>query len=228
MSDERYARYGAATGIVFAILIVVGFAIVIPTPPDTDSSAQAFARYFVDHQDAIRAGLTILGVGLFFYIWFLGSLRSALAAAEGGTARLTSIAYGAGLLSAAFFVVALAAGVTAAFRPDDVDPGVTRALSDVFALVGAPAAAAFTALFAATALVGFRYRALPGWAAGLSAVAAIGQLPAYGIALTTSGVFAADGVLGLFVPVLTFLAGLLAISIALVRNPTPAGAATGP
>jgi hypothetical protein len=226
MSSDNLARYGAATGIVFVIAVIVGFAIVVPTPPDTDSSAATFARYYSDHQDAIRAGLTILGVGIFFFIWFLGSLRGALATAEGGTARLSSVAYGAGLVATAFFVVGLAAGLTAAYRPDEVDPGLTRALNDFFAVIGAPAAGAFVAFFAATALVGFRHGALPGWAAGLSAIAAIGQVPAIGTALTTTGVFAADGALGLFIPVITFVVGLLAISIALVRNPVPGAATT--
>jgi hypothetical protein len=221
MRDDRYARYGAASGLVFAILLVVGFFFVIPTPPDIDSSAVTWASYYVDHQDAIRAGYTIVAVGLFFFIWFLGSLRSALASAEGGTARLSSVAYGGGLVAAALFLVGLAAGFTAAFRPDEVDPGVTRALSDIFAVIGAPSAAAFTALFAATAIVGFRHGALPGWAATVSAVAAIGQVPAIGAALTTTGVFAGDGALGLFVPVLTFLIGLVSLSIAVLRNPLP-------
>jgi hypothetical protein len=226
MSDDRYARYGAASGLVFAILVLVGFLVVVPTPPDIDASAVAWASYYVDHQDAIRAGFTIVAVGLFFFIWFLGSLRSALASAEGGTARLTSVAYGAGLVAATLLLVGLAAGETAAFRPDDVTPGVTRALNDVFVVIAAPGAATLTALFAATALVGFRYDALPGWAAGLSAMAAIGQLPAIGAALTTTGAFAGDGALGLFVPVFTFLIGLVAISIALMRNPIPGEAST--
>ena len=79
-------------------------------------------------------------------------------------------------------------------------------------------------MFAATALVGFRHAALPGWAATVSAIAALGQIPALGAPVTTTGVFAGDGVLGLFVPVLTFVIGLAAISIALVRNPAPSAA----
>ena len=31
MNEDRYAKYGAATGIVFVILLVVGFLIVTPT-----------------------------------------------------------------------------------------------------------------------------------------------------------------------------------------------------
>jgi len=51
----------------------------------------------------------VVGIGIFFYLWFLGSLRSTLAAAEGGAGRLASVAYGAGLVGAAFFIVGLAA-----------------------------------------------------------------------------------------------------------------------
>jgi hypothetical protein len=102
MSNDTSERQGAVAGIVFAILIVVGVGILIAKPPDTDASAVTFATYYVDHQNAIRAGLTVVGVGIFFYLWFLGSLRSTLAAAEGGAGRLASVAYGAGLVGAAF------------------------------------------------------------------------------------------------------------------------------
>ena len=92
MNEHRYAKYGAATGIVFVIFLIVGFLIVFPKPPDTAASAPEWANYFMDHQNAVRAALTIVGVGTFFFLWFLGSLRSALTSAEGGTGRLASIA----------------------------------------------------------------------------------------------------------------------------------------
>ena len=227
-SNDTYARQGAAGGLVFAVLIIVGFAIVIPKPPDLDSSAARIAAYYVDHQSAIQAGLTIISIGLFFFFWFLGSLRSALATAEGGHGRLTSVAYGAGLVAAGVLMVGIAAAEAAAFRPNDVDPGTTRAFNDLFAVSGAPATAALAAFFAATALVGFRHRALPSWAAWVSAIAAVCQLPAFGTALTTSGAFAADGWLGLFTPVFSFVVGLIAISVALIRSPAPSAAASAP
>jgi hypothetical protein len=222
MNEDRYAKEGAFGGILFVIFLIVGFLIVFPKPPATDASASEWARFFTDHQDAIRAGLTIVGVGTFFFIWFLGSLRSALATAEGGTGRLTSIAYGAGLLVVAFFIVALTTGLTAAYRPTEVDPGVTRVLADLFGVVGAPAAASFVAFFAATALAGLRYGALPRWAAWISAAAAVCQLGGFGIGVTTTGAFASDGALGFILPVASFMVAVLAISIALVRNPLPA------
>ena len=221
MSNERFARYGAASGIAFLALFLVGFLVfVVPNSPNADASAQDWANYYTDHRDRIQVGTLVVGVGLFFFVWFLGSLRSAIAAAEGGTGRLASIAYGGGLLTAAFFLIAITATAVAAYRPEEVDPNLTRALNDIGLLVGAPAAAGITALFAATAIAGYRYGALPAPIAGLSTIAAITQPLAYGVAFTDTGVFAPDGALGLFVPLLTFVIGILAISATLARRPT--------
>ena len=79
----------------------------------------------------------------------------------------------------------------------------------------------------ASALSGFRYRALPGWTAWICAIAAVCQLPAFGAGVTQTGAFAGDGALGLFLPIFSFLVGLVAISIALMRSPAP-GAASVP
>jgi hypothetical protein len=78
MEKGRYAQYGAATGIVAVILIIVGFSIFGSGIPDTDASAKQWQSFFVDHQNRIQTAITLVGVGAFFYIWFLGSLRDAL------------------------------------------------------------------------------------------------------------------------------------------------------
>jgi hypothetical protein len=229
MSNDRYARYGAASGIVFLVLFVVGFVgFVVPSSPNADASGQEWASFFTDHQNRIQFGILLVGIGLFFFIWFLGSLRSAIAAAEGGTGRLATIAFGGGLVTAAFFLIAITATATADYRPQEVDPNLTRALNDVAFVVGAPAAAGVTALFAATAIAGYRFGALPTQAAGLSALAAVTQPLAYGAAFTDSGAFAPDGALGAFVPLLTFLIGIIAISVALMRQPAAAAAGARP
>lgn len=220
MDNDRYARYGAAAGIVATILIVVGYLIFSSDIPDVDAPAGKWQSFYADNQNQVQTGLTIVGVGAFFFIWFLGSVRSAIAAAEGGTHRLASIAFGGGLVAATFFVVAITGSAAAAFRADQLtDPSLTRALNDIGLLAGAPAAAGFTALFAATAIAGYRHGALPAPVAGLSALAAVTQPLVYGIAVTDSGAFAGDGVLGLWIPFVTFVVGLVAISGALVNRP---------
>lgn len=219
MSNDRYARYGAATGIIAVVLLVVGFGIFTSGFPDLDAPATEWGTFYADHANRVQFGLTLVGLGLFFYIWFLGSLRSALAAAEGATGRLASVAFGGGLVGGAFLLVGMTAALAASFRAGSVDPTLTQALNDTSVLVAAPAAGPFTALFAATAIVGYRHGAVPPPVAGLSALAAIGQPFAFGTAFTDSGAFAGDGVLGLFVPFVTFAIAILVLSATLMRSP---------
>ena len=221
MDSDRFDRYAAATGVIAVLLILVGFMLFGSDIPDANASAQDWGSFFTDHQSRIQLGITIVGVGLFFLIWFLGSLRSAIAAAEGGTGRLASIAFGGGLVGVVSLLIALTGAGAAAFHPDQVDPTVTRALNDFGTLAAAPGAAGFTALFAATAIAGYRHGALPAPIAGFSALAAITQPLAYGVAVTDSGAFASDGVLGLVIPVITFSVAVLTASVALARRPTP-------
>jgi hypothetical protein len=65
---------------------------------------------------------------------------------------------------------------------------------------------------------------VPAPVAGFSALAAITQPLAYGVAVTDSGAFAADGVLGGFIPIVTFALAMLTLSTALMRGPAPSAA----
>jgi hypothetical protein len=162
--------------------------------------------------------MVLLTAALFFFIWFLGSLRSALRVAEGGTGRVSSIAFAGGVVSAAalFALITLIAG--AAFHPDEMTPEVTTALNDLAVVTGAPALAGLTALFAASAKVALRHGAFSNAIGWLLALAALAQPFAVGAMLTDSGVFAGDGVLGLFLPVAAFGVAILATSGALVQR----------
>jgi hypothetical protein len=226
MNADRNARLGALGGIVAVVLFLVGFGLVTSGAPSLDSTGDVWAKFFSDHRTRIQIGITIIGVGLFFFIWFLGSLRTAMGAAEGDSQRLASIAFGAGLVGATILLVGITATATAAFRPGDPDSYVTQALSDFGVLVAGPGAAAFTAFSAAMAIAGYRHGALPAPVAGFSALSAITQPLAYGVVFTTSGAFAGDGVLGAYVPVLTFSIAVITASWALYRGHTPAAAAS--
>jgi len=211
MSDRDWERLGAATGALSVLLFIVGFAI-IPTPPDVDASAIEIHAYYADEQGGIQASMVLLTGALFFFIWFLGSLRSALRAAEGGTGRVSSIAFAGAL----FTLITLIAG--AAFRPDETTAEVTSAINDLAVVSGAPALAGLTALFAASAKVGLRHGAFPSSIGLLLVLAALAQPFAVGAMLTDSGVFAGDGVLGLFLPIAAFAVAILATSGALVQR----------
>lgn len=210
MNEDRYVEYGAATGIAFVVLSLVGF-IVFPTPPDLNSPAQDWASYFLGHHDGVRASIVLLAVAMFFFIWFLGTLTSVLRIAT-GTPRLPSIAFAGGILGAACLLVGLSAEAVAAFRPQGVDPLITRAMNDIFVMVGVAAIPAFVAFFAATAVVILRTGAFPAWVGWLLVIAAAIQPLTFGALFTKSGAFAGDGALGFFVPLIVAFVAIFALS----------------
>jgi hypothetical protein len=217
MENDRYARYGAASGVVATILIMVGFGVGASGIPDLDAVADEWLSWVTDNQSQIQFGATLAALGIFFFIWFLGSLRSALRVAEGGTGRLSSIAYGGGLVAAASLVFTLTAFEASAFRTD-ASPDVVRGLFDLSTVSAAPAFAGVTALFAATAIVGYRHRPFAAPVAGFAALAAVAQPLALGAGATDHGAFSGEGVLGLYLPIITFAIATITVSVALTRQ----------
>ena len=173
MRQLDWERLGAATGAISVLLFILALG-TIPAPPDVDAPASEIHAYYAEEQDGIRLSLVFTAAALFFFIWFLGSLRSALRVAEGGTGRVSSIAFAGGVVSAGalFALITLIAG--AAFRPDESTAEVTMGINDLAVVSGGAAAAALTALFAASAKVALRHDAFPtsvGWLLALAALA---------------------------------------------------------
>ncbi len=228
MSDAQAKRVGAATGIIFVLLIAIGLFVVVPSAPAFDSSPARIQQFYVHNRHALQAGLFIASFGFLFFVWFLGSLVSHLRAAEGREGRLTAIVFGSGLIVISGFIVALAVFATAAFRPDQTSAEVVRTLNDFGFLLAVPAALVATAFFAAIATLSFRTGALPGWLSGLAVLAAIGSGFAVGGFFSDSGAFnAGNGGLGFYVPFISFLAWILLASIVLTVRAgveAPAGA----
>lgn len=215
--NDRFARYGAATGIIFVVLIVIAF-LIEPKPPASDASAAEVLGYFRDHHSALHVVLLIFAASVFFFVWFIGALRSALAAAEGPTGRLATIGYGAGLVSAATLIVSFAMFATAALHPAEYSADVIHAMSDASAMVLAVSAPAVAVYFYANSLSIIRFGILPEWLGWLGFAAAFFNAIGIGAAFTDHGVFAADGLLGFFVGFILFLLWFLLASIMLTRR----------
>ncbi len=218
MSDS-YARYGAMTGILFVLLVIIGF-FVTPQPPNTDAAPAEVLSYVVDHQNALHAVQLIFAAAGFLFIWFIGTLRDALSRVEVGEGRhaLANTAWGAGLIAVATLMVGFALAATATLHPVDSDPELTRALWDASLMVpavGAPAAAVF---FVGNSLSILRSGVLPAWLGWLGLVTALFNALGISAVFTDHGAFAADGVLGFFAGFLLFLLWTLLASITLVRK----------
>ena len=156
-------------------------------PPEAEASPVEVLAWYADESTAIVTGGFLFMLGGAFFIWFLGSLRARLLAAEGGLGRLSTIAFAGGLATAVFLIATPGPDVAGAIEEDDLSPTSADALhdlSDAF-FVGAEVSAIVLTL--ATGLLAIRTGALPrvfGWLSVLLAVwLAIGPIGWAGLLL---------------------------------------------
>src|SRR6266849_2840178 len=91
MNESTWARYASLGGIWFVVLNVTG-AFLPGKPPATTDSALKIAKYFHDHDRAIKIGTLLLGLGLIGLFWWFGSLWRAMVDADDGSARMAVVA----------------------------------------------------------------------------------------------------------------------------------------
>jgi hypothetical protein len=207
--DKGLARLAPLTGFLAVALGVLAFILSASWSDEPDSKAPGveIAAWMTDDSWAILVTGWVWMLAVVAFVWFLGSLRSASQRGEGGAGRVTSIAYGAGLLFSAFavsLVIGEMAGASAnEFDDRVISPQLAEAL---FAWKGGAffAAEVFAGvLAAATAIVVLRTGVLPKWYGWLGLlygiwlmIVPIGWLALFGfpiwILLTTTLVWMAE------------------------------------
>jgi hypothetical protein len=167
------ARWAPLSGIVFVALWIVTLGLTADSPSSSDSDGKILA-YYGSHSNRVQhwVAFFLVAVALFFFLWFLSSVRSRLAAAEGGPGWLTGLATTAGVV----FVTILTLGAVSQFsfvaaitdtRRFHPDANTIRLLNDLayfFFVLSLFAAAAFVW---AICVLGWRSRSLPKWLTGL-------------------------------------------------------------
>ena len=202
-TDDRWARYGAASGAISVALYLVGAA-VAGTPPDFDASGAEVAAYFAEERTQLQIGSAFFAASAPFLIWFLATVASLARAGGPRSARAGAVAFGCGASALTLFLADVAALAVGALRPENMAaaPELAAALLDFSFLAIAMATFLASAVFAAFAMLALRDRMLwPAWVGWLAVVAACAYSLRIGALFTTEGAFAADGVLGLIVPV---------------------------
>jgi hypothetical protein len=208
--ETQWERLSGLTGVAFAVLILAALG-VQGVLPNADAPADEIRAFFSDDRDAILTGVWLRFLAGFAFVWFLGTLRSALRRAEGGTGRLAAVAFGSGLVFLAAGMVSNVALAGVAFTADRaIDDGVAVALLTIthFGYIAGGMALAW--LLAATFFVVLRTRVFPplvGWTGAAIGLAAI----VCGLVFTgTRAELAAHPF---------FVAWVLAVSVLLVRTP---------
>ena len=219
MDDAKWERWGAATGIVFFVLVALSVFIVPAAPPKANDSIVKITKYYADHRRALLAAGYVSGLALAFGLWFLGSLRSFLRAGEGGTGRLSTVAFGAGLVTGAMALVSTMASSAITFKLAGLQGTavVVRALFDLSSmatgLLWFPAAV----WAAATGTVAWRTGVLPKWYAQITLLAAVAFIVDALSVYVDSGPLATGGAYGL-VAFIAFGLWVLVTSILIVQR----------
>jgi hypothetical protein len=180
LGEERWERLAPWSGVIGVALIVIGALIQSSADrPGEDATAQDVLAYFEGDQSAVIGGSFMVAVGLLFILWFLGSLRSRLAWAEGGVMRLATVAFAAGVAMVTLLLAALAPEMAGVFAAEDegvLAPAAAQALFEAgegfFFLAWFPAAV----LLAASAVVTLRTGIFPSWLGWAGLVMAVGLL----------------------------------------------------
>ena len=217
VADDRGRRLDASTGIVAAILILVGF--IVPTqPPDPGDPVQKIASYLSDHRSAILLGDVLIGVSVAIFIWWLGSLRSYLRAGEGGEGRLSAAAFLGGGVSLGLVGAGAALQSALVLHPDALgNAALVRAGFDGYNSLITMAGAPLAILVAATSCSAARSGALPPSAYWLGSIIAGLQLATLAALFAKTGFFAAGKGFTL-IAFVAVVAWFIAISMLMIRR----------
>jgi hypothetical protein len=178
VNESRIERLAPLTGVVTVVLMMVGaglFGVYDYLP-----SAEKVKEILSTNPTRVNLAGYIGSISAFFLIWFAGSVFSALREREGGTGRLSMVAFGGGVASG----VALAAGfsvmVASGSRAGAVG-GISLAeavtLYDLYGQVlGGMFAITLAVFIGASAVVSLRAAVFPAWFGWVSALIAFGLL----------------------------------------------------
>jgi hypothetical protein len=166
-------RWNAASGYLVIGLGIAGAAFERGSPPFTASVEEVIAFWSSYRRELLAQSMMfVLSAGA--YVWFFGSLRSVLMRAEGSTGLLSTIAFGAGIVSAGLqmilqcFQVALAVAAAGA-----LERGVVALFGGLGWALSVIAYVPMGVMLGAVAVVSFAYHAFPRWLAWFSLAASL-------------------------------------------------------
>lgn len=183
-NDARWERWAGGGAIAYVVLTVV-WALLIREGPGLDDPAQTVTSYYDDdgNRGQVYFATALLGLGGIAFLWFLGSLRAGLRRAEGGTGRLSAIAFAGGVVLASLtFVknsiepaIATAVGEAEGFT---LDPNTAKLFDSFFGVLLLHESLAAAVLVGAASVIGLRTGLLPSWFAWTGVAVAIANVAA--------------------------------------------------
>lgn len=201
----------------------VGFAVIagfLP-PPGENWSAQHIAHYYAHNRTAIRAGLIIAMFFSALLLPFYTAISAEMRKIEGPGALLAPIQLGGAVVLVAFFQIICLLWLEASFRPE-ISAQVIRSQNDYGWLVWTMLIPTYSLQYICMAIAGFmdfrRDVLWPRWAAWTNLwVAFLGAGGVLAIFFKT-GPFSWTGIMGIWIPVIAFGAGMTMTMVLMLQR----------
>lgn len=205
---SQWSRWLPLTGIAFAVLLIVSFAI-SGTTPDVNDSGQHVINYFTDNRGTQLASGFLGAYAAVFFLFFAATLRAYLRRVEPETEALAAMSLAGAVLLAAGGAIFSSLTIALSDAPDKLGPDAAQALNVLNNDMFAPLVVGACVFMAANAIAILRFGVLPAWLGWIGIVIAI-------VAVTPIGFFG----------VLATVVWVIVVSVVLfLRTPTAATAA---
>lgn len=203
-----FARWAALSGAVYVLLFVVGTIVLFSGAKGGDDPPAVVIKWYSDsgHRDQIHFGWILIGLSIFFLLWFIAALRRAVSAGDRDGILTGIIGLGGGIY-AALALVSVALNDAIRTMSDDtyqhrVYPELIHAVDDAGWVIHASGAAGLAAMILAASYAFMARGTWPKWAGWLGIV--IGVLSLASVA---------------FFPQFLFLLWILVVSILMFLRP---------
>jgi hypothetical protein len=220
MREDNWVPYGAAAGAIAIALYLLG-SLVTGGPPNFEAPGAEIAAHLEKNRTRIQVGTAIHAAWTPLLVWFLATVMTLTRAGGPRARRAGAVAFGCGVSFVALFLADVTSLAVSALRPENMAaaPELAAALRDFEWLAMGMAAFLVSGVLAAFAALALRDKAIwPEWLGWLAAIAALAYALRVGTLFTTEGAFAADGVLGLWVPVIAAAGWIVVGSVVLALS----------
>jgi hypothetical protein len=214
------SRLLAVSGVVFAVLFLIGWFASGGDAPDYGAPDQDWTTWADDNQWKSRIGAFAMLLAGFVFLHFAATIRTALGSAE-RSAELARVAFAGGITGMAGMTMAIVMISSANTAGAEANPAVTRAIASASAGPFLLSAMGFAALLMAAGLVTLQSRAFARWTGVVALIGAVSFLVAFAAVLSGLGEDSIFG-FGFFPGVLALVIWSISTSVASYRAATGA------
>ncbi len=217
-------RLLALSGVVFAVLFLIGWFASGGDAPDYGAPDQDWTNWADDNQWKSRIGAFAMLLAGFVFLHFAATIRTVLGNAERkarGSAELARVAFAGAITGMAGMTMAIVIISSATTEGGDVNPSVTRAIASASAGPFLLSAMGFAALLMAAGLLTLRSGVFARWTDVVALIGAVSFLVAFAAVLSGLGEDSIFG-FGFFPGVLALVIWSISTSVANYRAATDA------